>query len=58
LQPGGVLTIPPGGYHSFTGVQPSLLLELSMPCEIEDNYFADRSIPIGGNRRRPAKTAL
>lgn len=51
LQPGDVLPIKPGVYHSFTGRKPSLLLELSMPCAISDNYFANRQIPIGGNFR-------
>ena len=36
--------------HSFTGVQgPALLLEISKPCLIDDNYFSDTRIPIGGN---------
>jgi D-lyxose ketol-isomerase len=49
LRPGDVLPIRTGVYHGFTGLEPSLLLELSMPCAIDDNYFADRRIPIGGN---------
>ena len=32
---------------SFTGDGPALLLELSTPCEISDNDFADDRIPIG-----------
>lgn len=55
MKPGDVLPIQPGRYHSFTGLVPSLLLELSMPCEVDDNYFADRAIPIGGNYRPPQK---
>lgn len=51
LRRGEVLPIRTGVYHSFTGLVPSLLLELSMPCAIDDNYFADRRIPIGGNYR-------
>ena len=47
LLEGGVLPIAPGRYHSFTGVGPALLLELSMPCEIVDNDFEDPKIPIG-----------
>jgi len=54
MRAGDVLPIKPGYEHSFTGVGPALLLELSMPCAIDDNYFTDRSIPIGGNYR-PAK---
>ena len=46
---GDVLPVEPGKPHSFTGIGPALLLELSMPCEIDDNYFEDRNIPIGGN---------
>jgi hypothetical protein len=49
LQRGDVLPIEPGYYHRFTGLEPSLLLELSMPCEIDDNYFDDANIPFGGN---------
>jgi len=49
LGEGDVLAIEPGQGHSFTGRGPALLLELSMPCEIDDNYFEDKHIPIGGN---------
>ncbi len=49
LSEGAVLPIAPGCRHRFTGLGPALLLELSMPCEIEDNYFTNRRIPIGGN---------
>jgi len=52
LRPGDVLPIRPGIYHSFTGKGPALLLELSMPCEVDDNYFFDSRIPIGGNWQR------
>ena len=47
LSQGSVKPVPPGTYHSFTGLGPALLLELSMPCEISDNDFVDRRIPIG-----------
>lgn len=47
LGPGDVLTVRPGERHSFTGIGPALMLELSKPCVIADNVFADRSIPIG-----------
>lgn len=51
---GEVLPVPPGIVHRFTGVGPALLLELSMPCEVDDNFFDDPAIPIGGNwRGRP-----
>jgi len=51
LERGGVLPIETGRYHAFTGLVPSLLLELSMPCAIDDNYFENPAIPIGGNYR-------
>jgi mannose-6-phosphate isomerase-like protein (cupin superfamily) len=51
MQEGDVLTVVPGTPHSFTGAGPALFLELSMPCEVDDNYFADETIPIGGNYR-------
>lgn len=50
LAEGEVLPVPPGTVHSFTGAGNCLLLELSMPCEIDDNYFENRTIPIGGNQ--------
>jgi len=54
LHEGDRLPIAPGVPHSFRGVGPALMLELSMPCEIDDNFFEDRQIPIGGNYlRRP-----
>lgn len=46
---GRVLTVEPWKYHSFKGIGPALLLEISMPCAINDNYFKDTRIPIGGN---------
>jgi mannose-6-phosphate isomerase-like protein (cupin superfamily) len=49
MKEGDVLPVPPGRKHSFTGIGPALLLELSMPCKVTDNYFSNRQIPIGGN---------
>ena len=50
LKPGDTLKVETGIYHSFTAIdEPALLLELSKPCLIEDNYFQNPSIPIGGN---------
>ncbi len=46
---GEILAVPPGKVHSFTGIGPALLLELSMPCVVSDNYFENTSIPIGSN---------
>ena len=53
---GAVLPVQPGTPHSFTGIGPALLLELSMPCEVDDNFFDNPEIPIGGNwrARKPA----
>jgi mannose-6-phosphate isomerase-like protein (cupin superfamily) len=44
LPEGGSLTIPPGTGHSFTGVGPALLLEVSMPSVIGDNFFENTLI--------------
>ena len=41
---GDTLVMPPGQRHSFTGVGPALLLEVSMPSRRNDNFFADRGI--------------
>jgi mannose-6-phosphate isomerase-like protein (cupin superfamily) len=48
---GEVVVMPPGRLHSFTGIGAALLLELSTPCLIDDNYFENTAIPIGGNHR-------
>jgi D-lyxose ketol-isomerase len=48
---GEVLPVQQWRYHSFTGIGPALLLEVSMPCEVEDNYFENPAIPIGRNYR-------
>ena len=47
MAPGEVLRVPHGRSHSFTGIGPALLLELSTPCEIDDNEFSNPAIPIG-----------
>jgi len=50
MGPGDVLPVAPGQPHGFTGVGgPALLLEISKPCVIDDNYFEDTRIPIGPN---------
>jgi len=49
MQAGDVLPVDPGKIHSFTGIGPALLLEVSKPCIVEDNYFENTKIPIGGN---------
>ena len=57
MEPGDVLPVSPGTEHHFTGVGPALILEVSKPCVVADNYFADPTIPIGGNYRDPAAGA-
>ena len=49
MKPGDVFPVPRWTYHSFTGIGPALLLEVSTPCAISDNYFENTAIPIGGN---------
>ena len=48
LQEGETLVMPPGQRHSFTGVGPALLLEVSMPSTRQDNFFADSAIGDNG----------
>lgn len=55
MRPGDRLEMPPGDRHSFTGIGPALLLELSTPSMVEDNFFQNVSIPIGGNYRPASK---
>lgn len=51
MSEGDVLYVEQGKYHSFTGIGSALLLELSKPCIVDDNYFENTNIPIGGNYR-------
>ncbi|MCP4403227.1 MAG: D-lyxose/D-mannose family sugar isomerase [bacterium] len=51
MQAGDVLRVEVGKYHRFTGIGPCLLLEVSKPSIIADNYFENINIPIGGNYR-------
>lgn len=48
LKEGDILVMPPGQSHSFTGVGPALLLEVSMPSIRQDNFFADKAIGENG----------
>jgi len=41
LAPGGILPVEPGVAHSFTAEEHSLVLEISKPSLIDDNYFTD-----------------
>jgi len=52
MHPGDVLRVETGKPHAFTGKGPALLLEVSKPSIIDDNYFQDTRIPIGGNYQR------
>lgn len=54
MHEGEVLPVNQWKYHSFTGIGPALLLEISKPCVIDDNYFENTRIPIGGNYQKPA----
>ncbi len=49
MKPGDVLLVECGKPHQFRGIGPALILEISKPCLVADNYFADSNIPIGGN---------
>ena len=49
METGEVLAVPPGKVHRFTGIGPALVMEVSKPSIIDDNYFEDTNIPIGGN---------
>ena len=45
MSPGQVQPIDPPKPHGFQAVQgPAMLLELSMPCDVSDNYFKDTRI--------------
>ena len=44
MQPGDTLAMPPGAAHSFTGVGPALVLEVSLPSMLGDNFFDDDAI--------------
>ena len=44
MNEGDALSMPPGQVHSFTGIGPALVLEMSTPCLLEDNRFEDADI--------------
>ena len=48
LQEGDILVMLPGQRHSFTGIGPALLLEVSMPSIRNDNFFANKDIGDSG----------
>jgi N-acetylneuraminate synthase len=58
MKPGDVLPVECGKPHQFSGVGPALILEISKPCIVADNYFADPNIPIGGNYKDRKKLTV
>jgi len=44
MNPGDVLVMPPGVNHTFSGIGPALVLEVSMPTLLQDNFFEDERI--------------
>lgn len=51
MKPGDVLRVERSVKHTFSAVDSAaLMLEVSKPCIIADNYFTDPRIPIGGGR--------
>lgn len=44
LREGDTLVMAPGTGHSFTGLGAALLLEVSMPSVLQDNFFRNRAI--------------
>ena len=45
---GNIVVIPTGVKHSFIGIGPCLLLEVSMPCILGDSHFENRTIGENG----------
>jgi len=48
MREGDFLAMPPGTGHSFTGIGNALILEVSMPSILNDNFFEDKRIGNGG----------
>ena len=44
LRPGEVLPMPPGTKHAFTGRGNALVLEVSQPSVLQDNFFDDPAL--------------
>ena len=49
MKTGDLLRAETGAMHRLTGIEATLLLEVSKPSIVSDNYFEDPRIPIGGN---------
>jgi len=41
MKQGETLSVSPGSYHTFIAHEETLILEISMPGILEDNYFTD-----------------
>lgn len=48
MQQGDALAMPPGVAHSFTGIGAALILEVSMPSTLQDNFFVNTDIGDNG----------
>lgn len=48
MKQGDLLAMPPKTGHSFTGIGPALILEVSMPSILGDNFFRDKNIGDNG----------
>jgi quercetin dioxygenase-like cupin family protein len=49
LRPGDVFPVLPGRFHEFSGLEASLILELSQPCIVDDNFFENPAVCYGEN---------
>jgi quercetin dioxygenase-like cupin family protein len=47
-KPGDTVSMDQRSNHSFTGIGPALLLEVSKPCKPGDNYMWDKTIGKNG----------
>lgn len=48
MREGDHLATPPGTGHSFTGIGDALLIEVSSPSVLQDNFFEDKNIGDNG----------
>ena len=48
MREGDRLAMPAGKGHSFTGFGPALVLEVSTPTLLQDNFFSDSHIGENG----------
>ncbi len=55
MREGDTLLVECNKPHEFSGIGPTLILEVSKPCSVDDNYFADPRVPYGGNYRGAKK---